>query len=63
MHQSSSISVQNNHKMKIIFSDPTFSLQLLRAMGETYNRGADIGVYLPHIVSKREILKAGIQNG
>ncbi|MGB7882322.1 MAG: alpha/beta fold hydrolase [Nitrososphaeraceae archaeon] len=43
MHQSSSISVQNNHKMKIIFSDPTFSLQLLRAIGETYYRGADIG--------------------
>lgn len=29
--------------MKIIFSDPTFSLQLLRAIGETYYRGADIG--------------------
>lgn len=29
--------------MKIIFNDPTFSLQLLRAIGETYYRGADIG--------------------
>ena len=29
--------------MKIIFTDPTFSLQLLRAMGETYYKGADIG--------------------
>jgi hypothetical protein len=29
--------------MKIVFQDPTFSLQLLRAMGETYYKGADIG--------------------
>lgn len=29
--------------MKLVFKDPTFSLQLLRAMGETYFRGADIG--------------------
>ncbi|MGC2306849.1 MAG: hypothetical protein WA461_00475 [Nitrososphaeraceae archaeon] len=29
--------------MKIIFTDPTFSLQLLRAIGETYYKGADIG--------------------
>jgi dipeptidyl aminopeptidase/acylaminoacyl peptidase len=29
--------------MKIIFSDPTFSSQLLRTIGETYYKGADIG--------------------
>jgi pimeloyl-ACP methyl ester carboxylesterase len=29
--------------MKIVFEDPTFSLQLLRAIGETYYKGADIG--------------------
>jgi len=29
--------------MKIVFQDSTFSLQLLRAMGETYYKGADIG--------------------
>ena len=29
--------------MKIVFQDPTFSLQLLRVMGETYYKGADIG--------------------
>lgn len=28
--------------MKIVFRDPTFSLQLLRAIGETYYKGADI---------------------
>jgi pimeloyl-ACP methyl ester carboxylesterase len=29
--------------MKIVFNDPTFSSQLLRAIGETYYGGADIG--------------------
>jgi hypothetical protein len=29
--------------MKIIFNDPTFSLQLLRAVIETYYKGSDIG--------------------
>jgi pimeloyl-ACP methyl ester carboxylesterase len=29
--------------MKIVFQDPTFSLQLLRAIGQTYYGGADIG--------------------
>lgn len=29
--------------MKIIFNDATFSLQLLRTLGETYYKGADIG--------------------
>jgi alpha-beta hydrolase superfamily lysophospholipase len=29
--------------MKLVFKDPTFSLQLLRAISETYFRGADIG--------------------
>jgi hypothetical protein len=29
--------------MKIVFRDPTFSLQLLRAISETYYKGADIG--------------------
>jgi hypothetical protein len=36
---------QSNIKpqMKIVFQDPTFSLQLLRVIGETYYKGADIG--------------------
>ena len=29
--------------MKLVFQDPTFSLQLLRTIGETYYEGADIG--------------------
>jgi hypothetical protein len=29
--------------MKLIFDDPTFSLQLLRAISETYYKVADIG--------------------
>ena len=29
--------------MKIVFQDPTFSFQLLRVIGETYYKGADIG--------------------
>ena len=29
--------------MKIVFQDPAFSLQLLRVIGETYYKGADIG--------------------
>lgn len=29
--------------MKLIFDDSTFSLQLLRAISETYYKGADIG--------------------
>ena len=29
--------------MKIVFQDSTFSLQLLRAISETYYKGADIG--------------------
>ena len=29
--------------MKLVFQDPSFSLQLLRAIGETYYKGADIG--------------------
>ena len=29
--------------MKLIFDDPTFSLQLLRAISQTYYKGADIG--------------------
>lgn len=29
--------------MKIVFQDPTFSLQLLRALNETYYKGAAIG--------------------
>ena len=29
--------------MKLIFNDPTFSLQLLRAISQTYYKGADIG--------------------
>jgi pimeloyl-ACP methyl ester carboxylesterase len=29
--------------LKVVFQDPTFSLQLLRAMGQTYYGGADVG--------------------
>ena len=29
--------------MELVFQDPTFSLQLLRAISETYYKGADIG--------------------
>ena len=29
--------------MKLVFEDPTFSLQLLRAIGKTYFKAADIG--------------------
>ena len=29
--------------MKIVFQDPTFSLQLLRVIGQTYYKVADIG--------------------
>ena len=29
--------------MRVVFQDLTFSLQLLRAISETYNKGADIG--------------------
>ena len=29
--------------MKVVFQDPTFSLQLLRTVGETYYKAADIG--------------------
>jgi pimeloyl-ACP methyl ester carboxylesterase len=29
--------------MRLVFDDPTFSLQLLRAISETYYKGADIG--------------------
>ena len=29
--------------MKIVFQDPTFSFQLLRAISQTYYKGADIG--------------------
>ena len=29
--------------MKIVFQDPTFLLQLLRTIGESYYKGADIG--------------------
>src|SRR5215204_1014546 len=29
--------------VKIVFQDSTFSLQLLRVIGETYYKGADIG--------------------
>src|SRR5207247_234030 len=32
-----------NYIMKIVFQDPTFSLQLLRVLGETYYKGADVG--------------------
>ncbi len=31
------------HRLKIIFNDPTFSSQLLRTIGETNYKGADIG--------------------
>ena len=54
--------------MKIVFNDPTFSSQLLRTIGETYYKGADIGECLSTAnrilyVLEKEILKAGIRNG
>jgi hypothetical protein len=50
--------------MKVVFQDPTFSLQLLRTIGETYYKTADIGdVYPLHIALKKEILRVGISSG
>ena len=40
--------------MKLVFEDPIFSLQLLRAIGETYSRGADIGECLSTAYRIRE---------
>jgi hypothetical protein len=40
--------------MKLVFSDPTFSLQLLRAISETYYKGADIGECLSTAYRIRE---------
>lgn len=40
--------------MKIVFQDPTFSLQLLRVIGETYYKGADIGECLSTAYRIRE---------
>ena len=40
--------------MKVVFQDPTFSLQLLRAIAETYNKGADIGECLSTAYRIRE---------
>ena len=40
--------------MKIVFQDPTFSLQLLRAIGETYYQGADIGECLSTVYRIKE---------
>jgi pimeloyl-ACP methyl ester carboxylesterase len=40
--------------MKIVFQDPTFSLQLLRAIGESYYKGADIGECLSTAYRIRE---------
>jgi pimeloyl-ACP methyl ester carboxylesterase len=40
--------------MKIVFQDPTFSLQLVRAIGETYYKGADIGDCLSTAYSIKE---------
>lgn len=40
--------------MKIVFQDPTFSLQLLRAIEETYYKGADIGECLSTAYRIRE---------
>lgn len=40
--------------MKLIFDDPTFSLQLLRVIGETYYKGADIGECLSTAYRIRE---------
>ncbi len=35
--------VSAKQHMKVIFQDPTFSLQLLRTISETYYKGADVG--------------------
>jgi hypothetical protein len=47
--------------MKVVFNDPTFSLQLLRTIDKTYYKAADIGeFYLLPIGLKKEILRVGI---
>jgi hypothetical protein len=51
--------------MKLIFDDATFSLsfQLLRAIGGTYYKGADIGECLSSAYKiKKVIFKVGIMN-
>ena len=40
--------------MKIVFNDATFSLQLLRILGQTYYKGADIGECLSTAYRIRE---------
>src|SRR6476660_8039178 len=40
--------------MKIVFQDPTFSLQLLRVIGETYYKCADIGECLSTVYRIKE---------
>ena len=40
--------------MKLIFDDPTFSLQLLRPISQTYYKGADIGECLSTAYRIRE---------
>ena len=50
--------------MKIVFNDPTFSSQLLRTIGETYYKGADIGECLSTAYRIKEgDFESGIQNG
>ena len=50
--------------MKIVFQDPTFSLQLLRAIGESYYKSADIGECLSTAYRIREgDLRVGTQSG
>jgi hypothetical protein len=47
--------------MKAVFQDPTFSLQLLRTIGETYYKAGDIGECLSlRIELRKEILRVGI---
>ena len=53
-----------NNAMKIVFQAPTFSLQLLRVIGETYYKGADIGGCLSTAYRiKKVTLRVGIKNG
>jgi hypothetical protein len=50
--------------MKIVFQDPTFSLQLLRTISETYYKGADTGERLSTAYRIKESdLRVGIKNG
>jgi hypothetical protein len=50
--------------MKLVFQDPPLSLQLLRAIAETYYKEqTSVSVYLLPIASKKAISKVGTKSG